>query len=75
MTISNFQRTGQNQGHEFASIDVTTGFLWWSKTERKEIAKTSINWFFIEDGKLCPMWGCEELSMAYDAKEALKSKC
>jgi len=60
MKLSNFsldRRTGDSFSNYifYASVDVTTGFLFWKKTERKEICrKYGETWFFVDTGKYTP---------------------
>ena len=52
-----------------ATVDVTTGFLYWKKTETVEVFKNYIgNWFFTDTGKFTPDDVVEELARSYQAK-------
>ena len=74
MKFSNFKleaRTGARYSDYvfFASVDVTTGFLFWKKTERKNISrKIGDYWFFVENGKFTPGFQVEELARSWTAK-------
>ncbi len=77
MKISNFKASGpwaEDQTHRFATIDVTTGFLWWKKTVERQVYKEkySVFWKFVSNGVLTPGFAVEALSDAYEAQEALK---
>lgn len=53
----------------FAEVDVTTGALWWKKTERKEIRREYAgSWHFVETGKFTPGHQAEELERAWKAR-------
>jgi hypothetical protein len=60
MKVSNFrdyERTGDSilNWRFTATIDVTTGYLWWKKTEPKKIAKKVLsNWFFMDGTGFTP---------------------
>ena len=74
MKFSNFKleaRAGQSYSDYvfYASVDVTTGFLFWKKTERKNIYREyGKNWFFVESGKFTPGFQVEELARSWTAK-------
>lgn len=74
MELSNFVLT-QKKGKSvldwefFAEVDVTTGALWWKKTERKKIRKEyGGDWHFTDTGKFTPGFQAEELARAWKAK-------
>lgn len=55
--IRNFERHGRSAiDWKFtADVDVTTGFLWWKKTETKKVAcKYAGFWFFVDTGMFTP---------------------
>jgi hypothetical protein len=51
----------------YAEVEVQTGFLFWKKTEKREICKryTQPFWSFKDTGKFCPSVQAEELARAY----------
>ena len=74
MRISNFREyviTGKSaldQTHS-ALVDVTTGFLWWKKTQTEEISRfCGEGWFFTASGVYTPGYQVEELVRSYTAK-------
>jgi len=74
MKLSNFsldRRTGDSFSNYlfYASVDVTTGILFWKKTERKEIyRKYGDTWCFVDTGKYTPSFQAEELARAWTAQ-------
>lgn len=53
----------------FAEVDVETGFLFWKKKERKQIAKDYAQyWVFVDTGKYTPGLQAEELAKSYALK-------
>jgi len=58
----------------YASVSVTTGMLWWKKTERRKIFKSasSLFWKFLDTGKYTPGFQVEALADAARAQEILK---
>lgn len=51
-----------------AEVNVTTGYLWWKKTEpRKIVKKFAGSWFFADTGKFTPGFDAEELERAWNA--------
>lgn len=60
MKISNFrnyERSGfSSLNYKYtATVDVTTGILWWKKTEAKKIAREYLtHWFFVDSGEFTP---------------------
>jgi hypothetical protein len=74
MQLSNFALT-RTKGKSaidfeyFADVDVTTGALWWKKTERKGIRREYVgSWNFVETGKFTPGQQAEELARAWKSK-------
>lgn len=74
MKLSNFvltRKKGKNalDWEFFADVDVTTGLLWWKKTERKEIRrKYAGHWHFVESGEFTPGVQAETLAQAWEAQ-------
>lgn len=55
-----------------AKVDVTTGMLWWKKTETKEIMQQYASfWYFVDTGEWTPDRQAEHLSRAYEAQNNL----
>ena len=53
----------------FAEVDVETGFLFWKKKERKQIAKDFAGqWAFVDTGQYTPGWQAQELARSYAFK-------
>lgn len=56
----------------FADVSVTTGALWWKKTECRKIHRNYAgSWHFVDTGKFTPGFQAEELERAYKARESL----
>lgn len=60
----------------YADVEVQTGFLWWRRTETKQVyAPTYCTpvglWSFLESGEHTPGFQCEKLYMAYVARQGL----
>ena len=56
----------------FADVSVTTGSLWWKRTERRKIRREYIGaWHFVDTGKFTPEFQAEELARAYAARESI----
>jgi hypothetical protein len=78
MKISNYHFEGSTndsliEKQFFASIDVTTGFLWWKKTSRRSVSRTFAGYyFFIDDGTPTPRFVVEKLEKAYFARKELE---
>lgn len=53
-----------------AEVDVTTGFLFWKKTQTRTVMKgpSSYSWFFTDDGEWTPDLVMDRLFRAYKAK-------
>jgi hypothetical protein len=53
-----------------AEVDVTTGFLFWKKTVRRQILRKSDwgNFFFTDTGRYCPGTQSEQLARAWEAQ-------
>jgi hypothetical protein len=77
MKLSNFNMvkiTGRSPLDRtyFAEVDVTTGFLWWKKTERLMITKEYAGyWHFVDTGKFCPDLQAEYLERSWTAKSKI----
>lgn len=74
MEISNFEFIKvlkDDLGHEkyLAEIDVTTGFLFWKKTERVKIFRDLSAWRFLDTGELTPGFVVENMALAKSMKE------
>lgn len=74
MKLSNFTLTN-TKGRSaldleyFAEVDVTTGALWWKKTERKQIRREYAGfWHFVDNGEFTPNRQAETLARAWKAK-------
>lgn len=51
-----------------AEVDVTTGILWWKKTECRKVFKEYAGfWYFVDTGKFTPGIEIENLYRAYKA--------
>ena len=56
----------------FADVSVTTGALWWKKTERRKIRREYAgSWHFVDTGEFTPSFQAEQLERAYAARESL----
>jgi len=55
----------------YATIDVTTGFVF-KKTVERKVFKTHIYWKFLDTGKFCPGTQVEDLDAADNAQNDLK---
>lgn len=51
----------------YGTVDIITGFLWWKKTETKEVAAGigGIVWYFPDTGDITPAFEVERLARAY----------
>lgn len=68
MKLSNFEMLDCGT-HKKAAVTVTTGMLWWKKTERREIAKKFGGyWFFTDTGEFTPGFRAETLARAWEAQ-------
>lgn len=57
----------------FAEVSVTTGFLWWKRTERRKIYREIIGfWRFLDSGEYTPLLQAERLESAYRDRESLR---
>lgn len=78
MKLSNFQMIkvkGKNalDLEYFAEVDVTTGSLFWKKTERRLIHRRyALAWRFADTGKFTPEFQAEELENAYKARKSFQ---
>jgi hypothetical protein len=74
MKLSNFKLTetkGKNalDLQYFATVDVTTGFLFWKKTRTRTIRREYAGyWHFTDDGKFTPGLQAETLARAWTAQ-------
>lgn len=77
--VSNFKRLPTVVKHEgfmeektyYATVDVTTGFLF-KKTVERKVFKTLGHWKFLDTGKYCPGTQVEDLDAADGAQNDLK---
>lgn len=54
----------------FADVSVTTGMLWWKKTERRKIYREYVGfWYFVDTGEFLPQCQAEALERAYKASK------
>ena len=80
MRISDFEMIGRTEGKfderfEFATVVVTTGYLWWKKSELRTVARQlGETWFFIDSGELTPVFQVEKLWSDYLEKERAKAR-
>ena len=75
MKISNFRAYTKSglgsREREHATVDVTTGVLWWKKTEPRGVCRELGGyWFFVDSGQFTPRFDVESLARAYHAQEA-----
>jgi hypothetical protein len=57
----------------YASVSVETGFLWWKRTERRDIHRNYVgHWYFVDTGKFTPGFQAEELERAHKAYQGMK---
>ena len=77
MTLSEFVLT-HTKGKKaldreyFADVSVTTGALWWKRTERHKIRRDYTGfWHFVDTGKFTPGFQAENLARAYAARASL----
>lgn len=79
MKLSNFKlekTEGKNalNWKFFASVDVSTGFLFWRKTERRNICRHYGDfYFFTDNGKYTPAYQAEALASAWTATTGQKA--
>lgn len=74
MRISNFQMVGVSKGGfemRHATVDVTTGFLWWKKVEKKNIHAIGTYWLWTDTGAFTPDHTVKRLAEASEAQERL----
>lgn len=58
----------------FADVSVTTGSLWWRKTERRKIRREFASlWHFVDTGESTPGLQAKNLERAYRAQESLRA--
>jgi hypothetical protein len=74
MKLSNFKLT-ETKGKSvldfqyFATVDVTTGFIFWKKTRTRTIRRESGGlWHFADTGKFTPGFEAETLARAWTAQ-------
>jgi hypothetical protein len=78
MRISDFEMIGRTEGRhverfEFATVVVTTGYLWWKKSELRTVARQlGETWFFVDSGELTPAFQVEKLWYDWTEKERAK---
>jgi hypothetical protein len=77
MTITNFKPHGISGRFEFATVDVTTGFLWWKRTETADIFRNRYGfvWKWAKDGTFTPDSQVEQLEQAYLAMLEYQNLC
>lgn len=74
MKLSNFvlkntKGTNPLDWEFFAEVDVTSGFLWWKKTERRDIYREyGSMWIFADTGEYTPLLQAETLARAWKAR-------
>lgn len=79
MKLSNFRVLSERQlgygADIFAQVDVTTGSLWWKKTETRTINKppAGVFWFFVDSGVFTPGYQAEMLFNAWEAQKRLRA--
>lgn len=76
MKISNFKKIGESGclyfPITFAEVDVTTGALWWKKTERRKVFRRHGFWAWVDSGDFTPDFAVERLERAAEAQSAFK---
>lgn len=78
MKISNFRDCKELPRKQFesaayvAKVDVTTGYLWWKKTETKEVGSSFSIWHFLKTGKLTPRFEVENLFSVWQTKQRME---
>ena len=55
----------------FAQVTVTTGYLWWKKSQRRTIHLQHVFWFFVDTGVPTPGLQAEYLARSYQARQML----
>ena len=75
MKLSNFVLTPTKDYEFFAEVSVTTGALWWKRTERHKIRNPgSGSWHFVDTGEKLheiPNFTVKQLFRAYLAQKSL----
>lgn len=77
MKLSNFRdlvRTGNNalDWNFSATVDVTTGYLWWKKTRAEQICRSYVgNWFFVSNGEYTPDFLVERMERVYKVQKGM----
>ena len=74
MKISNFKWLTQGDvPTRLASVDVTTGCLWWRKTETRKVYQNHYSsfWRWLDSGKFTPGTEVETLADAAEARRSL----
>jgi len=76
MELSNFQLLESSPlgTKKIASVDVTTGLLFWKKTESRKIGKECAYWFFLENGEYCPDNQAEKLERVWSFRNEFKNR-
>jgi hypothetical protein len=82
MKLSNFRnyrRDGRSaiDWRLYATVDVTTGFLWWKKKTARHIARTYAGagfWIFVDDGSHTPGYQAEQLELAANAQRGMRGE-
>ncbi|MDE2097271.1 MAG: hypothetical protein KGL39_08520 [Patescibacteria group bacterium] len=81
MTITNFKLVETRNPTEsktdilfIATVDIKTGFLFWSKTKTRMIAKRYIDahWRFLDTGGFTPNHQVEDLAWIYGIKNNIQ---
>lgn len=73
MKLSNFKlietkRDGILEEY-IATVDVTTGFLWWKKTQKRQIWRYSgLFWCFVDNGGFVPEFQADTLALKWTSK-------
>ena len=79
MKLSEFELThtkgeSPSDWEYFAEVTVTSGVLWWKKTERRKIHRECAGfWHFIDTGEFTPGHQAENLYRGCAAREILRS--
>lgn len=73
MKYSNFQPVKQTDNYIHATVDITTGALWWKKTTTHRVAKyiESDNWRFTDLGDFTDGYEVENLAIAHQIQQDL----
>lgn len=73
MKYSNFQLIKRTNNYTHATVDITTGRLWWKKTTTHRVAKYSAsdNWRFTDLGVFTDGYEVEKLAIAHQIQQDL----